>query len=261
MITEYPSRTRINGGSLGSGELTEDAWGIQKVSFPHSIMHGMWTFDIPASIFFMYENGTQVYTSTNIVSSGGGAVITTSAAKSALILEGRDCPRYQPNRGHLFSTALWCPSKTNNGIREWGVITAENGVFFRLKADGLLYAVRKSGGAENYEAVIDTSAVAGFDVEKGNVYDIQYQWRGVGNYKFFINNTLVKTFSTLGTLTAVDTALIISVSALIPMAGNLVLALFLDRARQLLQSPEAVRRLNVFSGALLIGVALVIPFL
>jgi len=45
------------------------------------------------------------------------------------------------------------------------------------------------------------------------------------------------------------------------MAGNLVLPLFLDRARQLLQSPEAVRRLNVFSGALLIGVALVIPFL
>ena len=68
-------------------------------------------------------------------------------------------------------------------------------------------------------------------------------------------------FFTLGRLTAVDTVLIISVSALIPMAGNLVLALFLDRARQLLQSPEAVRRLNVFSGALLIGVALVIPFL
>jgi threonine/homoserine/homoserine lactone efflux protein len=45
------------------------------------------------------------------------------------------------------------------------------------------------------------------------------------------------------------------------MAGNLVLALFLDRARQLMQSTESVRRLNVFSGALLIAVALVIPFL
>ena len=68
-------------------------------------------------------------------------------------------------------------------------------------------------------------------------------------------------FFSLGSLTAMDTALIISVSALVPMAGNLVLALFLDRARQLLQSPESVRRLNVFSGILLIGVALVIPFL
>ena len=68
-------------------------------------------------------------------------------------------------------------------------------------------------------------------------------------------------FFTLGTLTAVDTALIISVSALIPMAGNLALALFLDRARRLVQSPDSVRKLNIGSGILLIGVGLVIPFL
>ena len=68
-------------------------------------------------------------------------------------------------------------------------------------------------------------------------------------------------FFTLGNLTPVDIGLIISVSALIPMAGNLALALFLDRARRLLQSPEAVRRLNIFSGVLLIAVALVIPFI
>lgn len=190
--------------TLGHGDLTADAWGVQKMSLPHSLFHGMWTFDIPASLFFMYENGTQVYTSTNIVSTGGAGVLTTSAAKNALILEGREAPRYQPNRGHLFSTALWCPSKTLDGIREWGVCTTENGVFFRLKADGLLYAVRKSGGVETLEQLIDTSGVAGFDVEKGNVYDIQYQWRGVGNYKFFINLVHVYTFASLGTLTALS---------------------------------------------------------
>jgi threonine/homoserine/homoserine lactone efflux protein len=68
-------------------------------------------------------------------------------------------------------------------------------------------------------------------------------------------------FFTLGTLTAVDIALIILISALIPMAGNLGLALFLDRARQLLSSPESLRKLNVTSGILLIGVGLAIPFL
>ena len=204
MITDYPHRTRINGGTLGSGDLTEDAWGIQKMSLPFSLYHGMWTFDIPASLFFMYENGTQVYTSTNIVSTGGAAVLTTSAAKSALILEGREAPRYQPNRGHLFSTALWCPSKTADGVRDWGVSTTENGVYFRLKADGKLYAVRKSGGSETLEQEITTTAVTGFDVQKGNVYDIQYQWRGVGNYKFFINLVLVHTISSLGTLTALS---------------------------------------------------------
>lgn len=68
-------------------------------------------------------------------------------------------------------------------------------------------------------------------------------------------------FFDLGQLRAADIAAIIAVSALIPMLGNLGLALFLDRARQLLSSPESVRRLNVTSGCLLICVAAVIPFL
>lgn len=68
-------------------------------------------------------------------------------------------------------------------------------------------------------------------------------------------------FFTLDRLTAPDVAVIIAISAAIPMAGNLGLAYFLDRARQLLSSPESVHRLNVGSGILLIGVGLVIPFL
>ncbi len=68
-------------------------------------------------------------------------------------------------------------------------------------------------------------------------------------------------FFTLDALTTPDIAAIIAISALIPMAGNLGLALFLDRARQLLSSPESVRRLNMTSGILLICVGLVIPFL
>ncbi len=68
-------------------------------------------------------------------------------------------------------------------------------------------------------------------------------------------------FFTLEALTAADIVVIIAISAMIPMAGNLGLALFLDRARQLLSSPESLRKLNVTSGVLLIGVGLVIPFL
>jgi hypothetical protein len=204
MITEYPQRTRINGGTLGTGDLTEDAWGVQKVSLPMSLFHGMFTFDISPKMWFMYENGTQVYTSTNIVSTNGAGVLTTSAAKTALILESRECPPYQPNRGVLFSSALWCPSKTADGVREWGVQTSDAGVFFRLKANGLLYAVRRSLTVEVAEELITTTGVSGFDVQKGNIYDIQYQWRGVGNYKFFINNVLVHSMTLLGTLTALS---------------------------------------------------------
>ena len=68
-------------------------------------------------------------------------------------------------------------------------------------------------------------------------------------------------FFALGGLTPLDIGLIIGVSALIPMAGNLALALFLDRARALLSSPQSLRRLNLISGSLLVVVGMVIPFL
>lgn len=57
-----------------------------------------------------------------------------------------------------------------------------------------------------------------------------------------------------------DIAAILAISALVPMLGNLCLALFLDRARRLLQSPRALHRVNTGSGVLLILVGLVIPF-
>lgn len=68
-------------------------------------------------------------------------------------------------------------------------------------------------------------------------------------------------FFDLTRLTALDIAAIVAVSGIVPMVGNLALALFLDRVRRLLQSPAALRRLNIGSGILLIIVALVIPFL
>lgn len=67
-------------------------------------------------------------------------------------------------------------------------------------------------------------------------------------------------FFDLSRVTAWDIAAILAVSAVVPMLGNLGLALFLDRARQLLRSPAALRRLNVVSGVLLIAVGCVIPF-
>jgi hypothetical protein len=184
--------------------MTSDAWGVQKVSLPHSLFHGMFTFDVPQTKWMMYENNVQVYTSTRAVSENGAGKIAADATVTSTLVESRVCPRYQPNRGHLFSNACWAPSKTAAAVREWGVATAENGVLFRLKSDGLLYAVLYSGGVQKYEQLIDVSGLTNFNVEAGNVYDIQYQWRGVGNYKFFINLKLVHEFDHLGTLTALS---------------------------------------------------------
>jgi threonine/homoserine/homoserine lactone efflux protein len=68
-------------------------------------------------------------------------------------------------------------------------------------------------------------------------------------------------FFDLARLTWADVAAILAVSVLIPLAGNLGLAVFVGRARALISSPAAVRRLNVASGALLIVVGLAIAVL
>lgn len=206
-----PSRNvYVTGGSLGEGDLSTDVWGTQRVVSDHSLFHGLWTFDIPPSQWFMYEDGTQVYSSSDIVSEDGSAKLLTTASNTELLLESRECPRYQPNRGIHWSCAGWFPNKTNDGVRDFGLFTTENGVFFRLKSDGLLYAVRRSGGVEVAEELIDTSKLSGFDVEKNNIYDIRAQWRGAGNYFFYIGDpgsgaiSLVHTFNLLGTLTEVS---------------------------------------------------------
>ena len=66
-------------------------------------------------------------------------------------------------------------------------------------------------------------------------------------------------FFDLTRLTGVDIAIIVSLSMVIPLFGNLCMALFIDRARRLMQRPAALRRMNISAGVLLICVGLVIP--
>jgi threonine/homoserine/homoserine lactone efflux protein len=57
-----------------------------------------------------------------------------------------------------------------------------------------------------------------------------------------------------------DIAAIAFLSMLVPLIGNVILAVFIDRARALISSPEARGRINMISGAALIVVGVVIAF-
>lgn len=67
-------------------------------------------------------------------------------------------------------------------------------------------------------------------------------------------------FFDLRSVTWADMAAITALSAAVPLLGNLLFALMIDRARRLLASPRALRRTNVVAGLLLIFVGFVIPF-
>lgn len=67
-------------------------------------------------------------------------------------------------------------------------------------------------------------------------------------------------FFDLTALTWLDILLICSISCLVPLMGNAALSLLVHRARDVIRSPRAVRRLNIGSGVMLICVGLIIPF-
>lgn len=67
-------------------------------------------------------------------------------------------------------------------------------------------------------------------------------------------------FFDVSALTWADIAVVCTISFAVPFTGNLILAAGIHRARALLTSPTALRRTNLISGALLVGVGLVIPF-
>ena len=81
----------------------------------------------------------------------------------------------------------------------------------------------------------------------------------IGNPKVILfYMTVLPGFFDLSRLNGSDITAILIISAAVPLVGNLGLALFLDKARDLLSSPERVRMLNRFSGLLLILVGIAI---
>ncbi|WP_322867686.1 LysE family translocator [Aquicoccus sp. G2-2] len=67
-------------------------------------------------------------------------------------------------------------------------------------------------------------------------------------------------FFDLSKISMPDIIAIVTVSQLVPLVGNLGLAAIVSSARGFLSSPRALYRTNVFSGGLLIAVALLLPF-
>jgi threonine/homoserine/homoserine lactone efflux protein len=113
-----------------------------------------------------------------------------------------------------------------------------------------LMLLRKSGEVSGDSRLTRPGRLAGFVTGLAVV---------IGNPKailFYMG--MLPGFFDLSRLNGWDIAAILAISASIPMIGNLGLALFIDRARALLASPESVKRINVISGFMLIAVGIVI---
>lgn len=182
---------------LGYGDLTQDAWGHQKVVQDTSLFSSAFTFNIDRKLWVPYQDDVEIYDDVNLtrMESLNGKLVITSGANinENSYLMSRRHPRYQPNRGHLYSSSIFLPNKNAIGIRNFGLINELNGAYFSLE-DGILYAVVRttinSVTTEPFKEAIDFAALglSTFDLEKGNIYDVQFQWRGVGNIKWFVGD-------------------------------------------------------------------------
>ena len=180
----------------GHGDLSLDAWGHQKIVQDVSLFSSSFTFNIDRILWVPFENGIEIYYDVDLtkMASTNGKLVMSSGITigDSSHLMARRHPRYQPNRGHLYSSSVFLPSKGAIGKRNFGLMTTTNSAYFCLE-DGILYATIRTtidgSTSEPFKQAIDLVALGlNVDLEKGNIYDIQMQWRGVGNIKWFIGD-------------------------------------------------------------------------
>lgn len=181
-------RKPTQGTTLGRGDLTLDAWGRPKTVTDRSLLHGMFTYNIPSAMWKETLNGTELTAFSNATSVNGKLHLAAGPSlNDNTILDSFRHPRYEPNRGHLYSSSIFLPNPEAAGERDFGIFTIEAGAFFRRKADGLYAVIRTTVNTvtTDREELI-TNLPATYDPAKGNVYDIQMQWRGVGAVWFYM---------------------------------------------------------------------------
>ena len=149
----------------------------------------------------------------------GGGTVTHIPLQSAIELEvgassgdkaqlrTNNYFRYQAGRSILVRATGYCSDTgQTNQVRRWGMFDEEDGLFFEQNG-GTLYVVQRSSVSGSVvdtkvaqaswnKDVLDGTGGSGvtLDETKGNIWEVTFQWLGVGLVSFFVNGTLVHQF-------------------------------------------------------------------
>jgi hypothetical protein len=149
---------------------------------------------------FAYNVNADLVTSTvagsgDISGSAGFAVLSTTAATdSSAKIETKLPVRYIPGQGALIRFACLFTEGVEGSTQIIGVGDDNDGFFFGY--NGATFGVmRRYDGTDNWTPITDWEYAAtgsywinALDFTKGNVFQIQFQWLGSGEIKFFIEN-------------------------------------------------------------------------
>lgn len=119
--------------NAGKSELAIDIWGNQVTTQPESLFESTYTFALSNRKWLVYHNGTEIVFDSNnpdthVRTVGGALQLNVDATFPTVKAESRECPKYQSNREHKFSTAMIIPTAATDCVHAFGLRTAENGV-------------------------------------------------------------------------------------------------------------------------------------
>ncbi len=176
---------------FGRNDVSMDAHNKQKIVQERSILHGSFNNHVNDSIWKIYENDVR------LLNNDDSTTITINADRRLEVASGtnlNDCstlssrrsPLNPPNKGHLYSVGIILPNPTGLSQRDFGLFNNENGVFFRLKSDGNMYAVVRNNSIEIREEKLNPTFA--IDYSKKLAYKIQISNISFGGYKFLMSN-------------------------------------------------------------------------
>jgi hypothetical protein len=143
-------------------------------------------------------------TITHLPNESSARLAVTTSNTSRAVLRSHTYYRYQSGKSLTIKMSIYNSNVGNtNQIRRWGLFDNNDGVFWELNGTTLSVVRRTSTSGSPVDNTaaqsswnvdkLDGSGPSGItlDVTKGNIYEMEFQWFGVGPIRYRINGILV----------------------------------------------------------------------
>ena len=180
------------------------AFGERRTGIDTPVVQADFVYDVNDAVFNKTATGSGTLTELN----GLCTVNTTAAASSGYTVETKRKVRYKDGSGVISRFTAIYTTGVAGSMQLVGIGDADNGLFYGY--NGATFGIlRRSDTVDNWipqttwnQDVMDGTGPTGMtlDTTTGNVFQIQFQWLGFGQIKFFIEDEAAGTFALVHTI-------------------------------------------------------------
>lgn len=187
-----PSKVKVQDNN--GGMQVFDAFSRAEVAVPFTLADYTFPYDLNPLLFDDLSSGGSV---THLPNESSFELNSGTTLGNTAVFQSRRYHRYQAGKaGKIVLTGV--PGAAQPGVtKRWGYFDPYNGLFFQLDGDGTFSVVIRSSttgtpvdtkitqGNFNSDKV-DGTGSSGFDIDftKANIYELDFQWLGVGVVSF-----------------------------------------------------------------------------